>query len=1307
MAGNPQPVFAMLAGFGAVAGVAATWFHLPGLLIAWLAVLAGAFMEPAPFFTGPKDRLTGNATPAGPREEKWDRTWRMSADVKWRLVVPNGDWLPGWPPLVAWPLALLAGVVGLILPVDNDVLAQSAGGYMDGLQWANGFAGFTLATAVPAALRRSVSVSYPNPGVRWDAVGQVKAIHAVVGGFVAALVVGWLASKTLVRLAHNLSGADVFLLPDLPIRLVVTFGLASGLLYLLVRSSALAEWSQRRQTQERWDGALRQIAEAAKEPMPVLAEHRVVGSTTVDRFQVQDSSKFLRATTQISTALGPQFFCCVIPAPVRDSQGQPQPGSSHPNEFQVVTWLTEQAPDLMDPAMSPDEAELVALAGLNRAIYNYNPNAGLVSPVAFMPLHVPVSPPPKLEGWARLVPSALRKNPESDESGDVSQAAVWLLKVSGPIPMAHIRNDYGANAQGILNVSIVVSDWPEGDQIHPGANGIYLGATDGYGVVWGDTSVLGGGDPATAIKNIADESHWNRQWDMLGLKSGKPEPHAGTHVSLAYEGRSPREKIAFEALSFTVKQGSDLMEFTRAEQSGRLKTIMPTAQWVSLVGFPQPGARAGERHPLAFTVRWSDAGSQPMPPASPDKVVPPPRSGGRSLPSDSAQRWILAHQVNVAFDNAKLPRPEVTRVECLTSTEARNHIWRIDLRMYGGVTLAKVRSVLGSIRTSMSAPWLQVTPGGDAQTLTLVAGADHREMGVKLAEESSKSYLLDLEWQSVFADAKLVNDAGLPPSLLSASELPANTKVKSFEFRLPSGVTRDRVRANIEKLKGPTGNTFVQVLPSEAGPDRMTILACVDDPMPFPAPINVRLLDDPDRPRYRIPWATGVDGGSVVWDVKENPHLLIAGASGAGKSASQQMLLGAMLWSGWEVFLADPTKGAADFRFADKWLRCMAVTKDDASAMMNYVYDEVRRRRDLNAQYGVGSYLDLPDEVRPAPLAVFLDEFTSLILADKPKKPTSDDPDVQREYQQALADAAMSENIGARAGNIVREARSAGVTLVLGAQRLTAKTLQDVPGGETLRANMARVLLGKATYGEKQSALKDADAAPDLGEIVPKGRGVFETSDLGTVMIQSWYNHPIQEFLHEALDARLPGGVEKVDLSPYLSAQRPDDVQVEGEVLQEFDSAVSAVVPDLPVVELDELDLSDLDLGTELDVEPELDVPREPEPEPEPATVTVLVSDVSSSAVDADVRVWVGDGVAPDGWVSAPDGIFGDPVLDGVSDILDSGQDVGNITIQVLSGVNLPDLESVVAGRAEIVEIPAFNSPTHNDMPDASKLVDF
>ena len=121
---------------------------------------------------------------------------------------------------------------------------------------------------------------------------------------------------------------------------------------------------------------------------------------------------------------------------------------------------------------------------------------------------------------------------------------------------------------------------------------------------------------------------------------------------------------------------------------------------------------------------------------------------------------------------------------------------------------------------------------------------------------------------------------------------------------------------------------------------------------------------------------------------------------------------------------------------------------------------------------------------------MLIDEFTSLVGRD-PVPPRTDDPELDAERDLIEAANHARVEIGVFAGKIAREARSAGVTLALGTQKLSAKMLDTIPGAGDLKVNLSRVLLGKTSWGDRASALRAPDDAPDLdGDHPPRPRPV-------------------------------------------------------------------------------------------------------------------------------------------------------------------------------------------------------------------------
>ena len=500
---------------------------------------------------------------------------------------------------------------------------------------------------------------------------------------------------------------------------------------------------------------------------------------------------------------------------------------------------------------------------------------------------------------------------------------------------------------------------------------------------------------------------------------------------------------------------------------------------------------------------------------------------------------MLAGHINRAFDSARLARPEVINVRALTDKSSSGHIWKMTLRLYNGVTIADVRGFQQKIRQELGSEWMRVEKIEDG--CVIVAGVDpSKAPKLVLARIASQNreYIISLDWEQAFNDAKVVGVGGLLPKLTKSDTLPNNPDVQVLDFKLVPGLDRTLVKAAVSKLQAATGNAFVEVRPSPDGADHVRLLVSKEHPLPSSAAVNWDAVDASKGPLY---FATGIEGEPVGFDPKSSPHILVAGSSGGGKSVALQVLLYPAAVSGAEIYVIDPTKGGADFQFVEPYSRAFAATVEEAAAVMKAVYSEVVRRKNLNAQNGVGSYRDLPDEIRPKHIYLCMDEFTSLMQPDPVSKTASDDPEVEREREAGIAGNQRKAYIGTMAGKIAREARSAGVTLILATQKLSAKMLDDIPGAGDLKTNLARMLMGNATFGEKQSALKNPTEAPDLGDVIPKGRGLWESTEANAQLIQVWFEPSQETFAAKLRERRAPlAPEEKLDLTPYMDKSQEE-----------------------------------------------------------------------------------------------------------------------------------------------------------------------
>lgn len=1105
--GPAQSYATVITGASVIGAVAATWFGYPGAVVVWAALAVAGWLEQAPPFTGKKDQR-GFPTPAHPGEQKAMNTYRFWADLRWRLLCPTLDWLPGWPVLGSWLAAVAAAALVSFVPVDGTMPGEGGGPLPSWAVYANMAAAFVVVTQVMASRRRTVAEDDQCPGARVNAlrllVVEKKNAIALAAAVVAVVAVVVYVAMAVVPQRLTVTGPLGQLTP-LAFPIVAALAAAGAVVAHPWQAAALAQWRElvqvRREWAPRWQ-ALKQ------DPAPFLTEHKKVGPATVDTFDAPPSvgaAFFYTQSGKITPTLGANMRVAVLEVPNTDGQGQPVPGTAHPLRFDVVMWPADQVPDIAEPGTDPAVAELMIRCSMAWA-------ADMI-------------------GFARFILTGcdLVTTPESP--------CVWATQWAPTmeIGLAWVRtNANGALANGARTT--VLTD----HRMLGGAGVVFYGALCQPGTEYDPSS----GITEDAIAWIAEEDEWRVRWAAtLKQNVNAPVPQQAVKAEATLADGTVIHHQPFVTLS-----GEDPAQFMTGLEGKLAATIPGAAPFMSIAWFTMRGTdRVGERHAQAFTVSYSD---RPVPSMS---ALAPTRG--------DAPRWVISGHMNDAFTAARLARPEVLSVQCLTSPGSREHIWQVSLRLYGGVTLSDVRGAAQRIKTALGTKWLRVAPGDEG--CVIFAGGEPGK--VKLARpERDTSRLVALDWGQAWLDSKVSGVGGLVPTLTGVDHLPKNETVQVLDFDLPSGLSVADVKGATEKLKTATGNAFVEVRPGAGGASTVRLLVCEVNPLPDKAPYDFEEIDRSPG----IPFATGIDGECIAYNPRVDPHLLVAGASGGGKSVTLQAILYGAIVRGWDVYVADPTKGAADFRFAEPYARAVTVDAFEAAAMMKAVYAEVVRRKNLNSQHGVGNYRDLPEDIRPRHMLVMIDEFTSLMGADPVPRP-SEDPTMDHERDLILASNQAKTEIGVYAGKCAREARSAGLTLVLATQKLSAKLLDTIPGAGDLKVNLSRMLLGKATNGDRMSALRAPFEAPELGDSVPPGRGLWETTEGAAKVMQGWYDPREQALLSEQLAERLsPLTVDaKLDLTPFMAKvpQGGDDG---------FGPIPGPVTTEPVVVELDELEVS-------------------------------------------------------------------------------------------------------------------------------------
>lgn len=1152
----PKSNAGIIAPISAVAALVATVMGLPGFAILWIGLIVASFTTVPPQLTG--KTLKGEPDPANDMEAEELRKYRFWTEFRKQAFFPS-DILPfaegkTWSERLRlsaiWLVAAGAALVAFAAPVSAGIffaMPLELAPYVELFRVLNVVGAFLAPLAFTGALRKSSDPQDIQPRVSFHSNIVLTVIAPVVG-----LVLGFvaMAAPAVVERIVDEPGYTFPVEPVWAFALGVFLAVSGGIAYLANRASSLVDWMERKQARETWKMVLMQL-----KVDPRLTDHRVIGDGIVlDAFTapgIPNAEGMIALAPKLIPLLGAGLRGVMLNVPNEGSDGSPLPGTKHPMNYEVAQWPEGSIPDFRG-IIDQDVAELAI-----RSAAAWAHDAERL-------------PRPDLVGLRRV-------------STDSSPTHAWLASFLGEGAM--YLDTTGSAIGRELNG---VDAFPEQGN---GTIDVYLGDLDNSELE--DESLRERMDMAAAT------ARWKRRWTDA-LKQGVQVP---TLQSQVYRSSRLADGTLIEYQPFVFNQGVAGAKAYFGHEAN-LSTTLDAAPFVAITGFPPPNGRPGERFPQAMAVAWA----KKTVPTSPTKLDP---AGERD-----ALRWVLAGMVNRAFAEAKLAQPELANATALTMKGSPNerpkpHIWKLDVRLYDGVTMEDVKKHAGRIALALRVEWLRITDYPDG--VTIVAGANPNSKGIEFARTPPRAeypswlaYCMSLDWEQAFKDAKVLGSGSTVPKLTNTSTLPKNDDVQVLRFELPPGVTRGSVSEAREKLMTSTNNAFLLVRPTKKA-NEVELLVASENPLKSSIPVAWNEVAEAKA----IAFGSTIEGDVAYYDWTTDPHLLILGGSGSGKSATLQVLMTGALFMGADVYVADPSKGAADFRFAEKYLKAVIVDTVEASAMMNAVYAEVIRRKNLNSKYGVDGYRKLPDEVRPPHMVVIIDEFTSLMMADRLKKPATNDPEVLAEYEEQVTINDAKANIGSKAGRIAREARSAGVTLFLATQKLTSDTLSSIPGAGDLKTNLSRLLLGKTTFGDLQAGLRSPTEAPDIGSQVNAGRGIYETTLDASVIVQGWYEPGTPGSLLAKLEENgIPEVTEKLDVTPFMP--KKDNVGVAFSVVGNGPAAMSPVAPaeapaeeivlddmDLSdeVVDLGEMDLSDMDLSDFVDDELDADSIEVPMPE--------------------------------------------------------------------------------------------------------------
>ncbi len=354
--------------------------------------------------------------------------------------------------------------------------------------------------------------------------------------------------------------------------------------------------------------------------------------------------------------------------------------------------------------------------------------------------------------------------------------------------------------------------------------------------------------------------------------------------------------------------------------------------------------------------------------------------------------------------------------------------------------------------------------------------------------------------------------------------------VTTFEFRLGEGEKLKRLKSREEEICLALETPAIRV-------QRVRGTGVVGIEVPNETPEVVGLREILEAPAFReetgaLPVAVGrlVDGEPLVRDLAEMPHLLIAGATGAGKSVQINTLLCSLLTrqtpDDLRLILIDPKRvELRPYRNLPHLLTPLILEPDRAKTVLLRACQELDRRTRVLEEHGVRNIAGYNRQVAEA-----TGSGKRRSGADEPESPA------RMPRLVIVVDELADLFIHARAEvtpaiqRLLSLGRAEGIHLVLATQRPST----DIVSG-TLKANLpTRIAFRVASYVDSRTIL-DRKGAEDLlgkgdmlmmrgGAELPRAQGAFvDEKEVGR-LVKFWESAAAPVFDEAMLAEEEPSG---------------------------------------------------------------------------------------------------------------------------------------------------------------------------------------
>ena len=270
--------------------------------------------------------------------------------------------------------------------------------------------------------------------------------------------------------------------------------------------------------------------------------------------------------------------------------------------------------------------------------------------------------------------------------------------------------------------------------------------------------------------------------------------------------------------------------------------------------------------------------------------------------------------------------------------------------------------------------------------------------------------------------------------------------------------------------------------------------------------------------------------GVVTQDIAELPHMLIAGATGTGKSVYFKSVLYSLLdstkYRHLQLYIIDLKRGleAADFKGAPN-VKIVKKMKD-AVTLLTQVKEEMDRRFDILEEKDDGSKVINPKTDGVPRIVVAVDEASVLYMN-------------RNRYDDDYKDAMQARQL---ADSISKLSRAAAIHLILATQKVDRNVLPT-----SVTENMTGRMAFRANSFHGSNALLQSKDASDLPDI--PGRGVWRVGSK-KMIVQAPY---IDDKQIKSLCKRTKNEFDESDQSDEVGLIGDEEIKETHEAKQDFD----------------------------------------------------------------------------------------------------------------------------------------------------------